>query len=267
MLSIISLLIILTLSLLVTRIASIALSHTGLSKESARFQARSAFTGVGFTTNESERVVNHPVRRRILLLLMLLGNAGIVTAISTFILTFIDFKASEESYLEVLLLVSGLAALLVAAQSSWIDRRLSRLINLALKRYSKLNIKDYAGLLQLAGEYGVSELQVKPEDWLVNKQLINTKLSDEGILVLGIHRDDGKYVGAPRGDTKIRAHDILILYGRESVLASLDQRKKGFWGDREHEQVVEEQKKIEEEEKQSEETEEKDEQNKKEGGA
>lgn len=73
MLSIVSLLIVLTLSILVTRIATVALAHTGLSRESAKFQARSAFTGVGFTTNESEKVVNHPIRRRILLLRMLLG--------------------------------------------------------------------------------------------------------------------------------------------------------------------------------------------------
>jgi Trk-type K+ transport system membrane component len=86
MISVISLLVVLTLSILVTRIATVALTHTGLSQESAKFQARSAFTGVGFTTNESEKVVNHPLRRRILLLLMLLGNAGVVTAVSSLIL-------------------------------------------------------------------------------------------------------------------------------------------------------------------------------------
>ena len=79
---IISLLIILTLSILITRIATVALVVTGLSREAARFQARSAYTGVGFTTDESEKVVNHPVRRKILLVLMLLGNAGIITTIS-----------------------------------------------------------------------------------------------------------------------------------------------------------------------------------------
>lgn len=64
MLSIVSLLLILTLSILITRIATVALTHTGLSREAARFQARSAFTDVGFTTSESEKVVNHPERRR-----------------------------------------------------------------------------------------------------------------------------------------------------------------------------------------------------------
>ncbi len=86
MLPILSLLLIVVLSILITRIATIALIHTGLSRESARFQARSVFTGAGFTTTESENVVRHPVRRRIVMLLMLLGNAGIVTAVASLML-------------------------------------------------------------------------------------------------------------------------------------------------------------------------------------
>jgi len=61
MIAIISLLLVVLLSIIVTRVASIALTHTGISREAARFQARSAFTGSGFTTNESEMVVNHPI--------------------------------------------------------------------------------------------------------------------------------------------------------------------------------------------------------------
>lgn len=74
MAGIITVILILIFSILVTRVAAIALTHTGLSREASKFQARSAFTGVGFTTEESEKVVNHPVRRRILLLLMILGG-------------------------------------------------------------------------------------------------------------------------------------------------------------------------------------------------
>lgn len=85
-----SVLIVLTLSLLVNRIATAALALTGLSRQAAQFQARSAFTGVGFTTNEAELITTHPVRRRIVMLLMLLGNIGIVTSISSLLLTFIN---------------------------------------------------------------------------------------------------------------------------------------------------------------------------------
>ena len=90
MLPVVSFLVVISLSLLVIRIASVALVHTGLSREAARFQAHSAFTGVGFTTSESEKIVSHPVRRRIVMTLMLFGNVGIVTAMSALLLTFLQ---------------------------------------------------------------------------------------------------------------------------------------------------------------------------------
>ena len=64
MAGIISVILILVVSILITRLAAVALTHTGLSKESSKFQARSAFTGVGFTTNESEKVVDYPESRK-----------------------------------------------------------------------------------------------------------------------------------------------------------------------------------------------------------
>jgi hypothetical protein len=76
MAAVVTLLIIVTLSLLVTRIATVALTLTGMSREQARFQARSALTGTGFTTSEAEEVTNHPVRRRIVLFLMLVLHPG-----------------------------------------------------------------------------------------------------------------------------------------------------------------------------------------------
>ena len=57
MAALISVLIAVTLSLLITRFAAEALVLTGLSRQAAYFQARSAFTGSGFTTQESEQFV------------------------------------------------------------------------------------------------------------------------------------------------------------------------------------------------------------------
>ena len=55
-------------SLLVVRVATEALVLTGLSRDLARFEARSAFTGTGFTTQDSAKVTNDPVRRRIIMM-------------------------------------------------------------------------------------------------------------------------------------------------------------------------------------------------------
>ncbi|MGI9432114.1 MAG: potassium transporter TrkA, partial [Myxococcota bacterium] len=91
----ISLLLILGTSMILTRIAAVALEHTGLSQAAARFQARSAFTGTGFTTAEAEQVVGHPVRRRIIMWLMLVGNVGIVSAMAALLLSAIDLRTEQ----------------------------------------------------------------------------------------------------------------------------------------------------------------------------
>jgi hypothetical protein len=239
---IISLLVVLVLSLLIVRIATVALALTGLSQQLARFQARSAFTGAGFTTTESEKVVAHPVRRRIIMLLMLLGNAGIVTAVSSLILSFTQVEEGEglggSLWLRVAALTAGLLGLWAVAQSEWVDQWLSRAITVALKRWTRLDVRDYSSLLHLSGDYAVAEISIREGDWLTGKTLARARLNDEGVLVLGLERAGGKYVGAPRGQTTIQAGDTVILYGRKGTLQNLDQRPGGGRGNWEHVEQV-----------------------------
>lgn len=246
MTSVIAVIIIITISILFTRIATIALMHTGLSKQLARFQARSAFTGVGFTTGEAEKLVNHPVRRRIIMTLMLLGNAGIISVIASLIVTFVD-TGPDKIDLTIRLLVLGgsVIILLLLSSSNIVDKQLSRIISKMLKRYTKLNVRDYAGLLHLSEEYAISELMVEKQDWIANQNLKNLSLRDEGINVLGIKRKSGHYIGVPSGETEILAGDLLILYGRHASFEDLDERKKGVHGSIQHKRAVDEQKILE----------------------
>jgi len=235
MIAVTSLLVVVLISIVITRIAAIALKHTGLSRETARFQARSALSGAGFTTTESERVVNHPVRRRIILLLMLIGNVGIVGAVSSLLLTFLNAADTQAMGLRVVLLITGLVLLWAVSTSDWVDQRLSRLIDWALHRYTRLEVRDYASIMHLAGEYRIVQLNIEAGDWLAEKTLGETRLWDEGIVVLGITRPDGTYLGVPNGSTRILPEDTLIAYGRVSGLAALDQRRADWQGQQEHE--------------------------------
>lgn len=239
-----SVLIVLTLSLLINRIATVALTLTGLSRESARFQARSALTGVGFTTSEAEQVVSHPVRRRIVMLLMLLGNVGIVTAVSSLLLTFLSAVGPREWIFRLLVLGAGLSVLWCLANSKWVDRYLSRLIAWLLKRWTHLEVRDYANLLHLSGDYRVTELDVQSGDWLAERTLAELNLDREGITVLGIARANGRYVGAPKGETRIYPEDTLILYGRLPVLNELDERQADWGGEQAHQQAVADQQQV-----------------------
>ena len=248
MISILSLLVVLIVSLLVVRVATVALTLTGLSRPLARFQARSAFTGAGFTTSESEKVVQHPVRRRIIMLLMLLGNAGIVTAVSTLILTFIGTGetggAVANPWFRILALAVGLSLLWSIAHSQWVDQRMSQVITWALKRWTHLEVRDYAGLLHLSGGYAVVEMQVRSGDWTADRPLSDLNLSDEGVLVLGIEKPDGSYLGAPRGQTKLMDGDVVLMYGPRDLLADLDERPPGSTGNWKHHKAVDKQRSV-----------------------
>jgi hypothetical protein len=249
MFGIISVILIVVFSILITRIASIALMHTGLSKETARFQARSAFTGVGFTTDESEKVVNHPVRRRILQLLMILGNAGIATGVASLIVGFTGIDRDMGTWIRILLLVGAAIILWNLASSRWVDRQFSYLIDKLLNRYSKIDAIDYYSLLRLSGEFRISEVPIAKKHWLCDKKLHNAKLKDEGMIVLGISRKDGNFLGTPDGETYIREDDSLIIYGRASALNKLEKRLKGTRGNQEHKEMMSEQKTVEKKEK------------------
>lgn len=246
MIAIITLLLIIALTMLVTRIATTALILTGLSRQSARFQARSALTGAGFTTGESEHVVNHPVRRRIVMALMLIGSAGIVSAIASLSVSFVGEIEQRQVALRLGLLLGGVVGLLLLARNERVDIWLQRVISRFLRRHSDLDVRDYAALLHVHGEYSVSELEVESDDWLAGRTLAELALSDEGVLVLGVQRGAQAYLGAPRGSARIDAGDVLIVYGPGHRIEDLDRRPKGPEGDEARRAAVTEQQREEE---------------------
>jgi hypothetical protein len=244
MVALTSLLFVLIVSLIIVRIATVALTLTGLSRQSAKFQARSAWTGTGFTTAESESVTKHPVRRRIISWLILLRSVGVVTAGSTLILSFVNVEDAEHGLMRFIWLIGGLVLLWMIWSSEWLDREMSRIISWALKRYTDIDTRDYAGLMHLAGEYAIAEFPVEEGDWLASKSLAELRLPDEGVVVLGIEHPDGTYIGAPRGSSVAVPGDTLLLYGRSPELSALDRRRADYAGEIDRRHAVAEQQRV-----------------------
>jgi len=251
-LSLLSFLVAVFVSATIVRIGSVALELTGLSKEVASFQALSAFAGVGFTTSESEKVVNHPLRRKIIRTLMFLGNAGINTMIATLVLTFVN-KTTTQMTVNFLWLVVGLSVFVLFFRSKFIEKWMRRGIKKVLLKISpSLKILDYYHLLGIEKGYEICRVKVRKGSWLANKTLSELELSKEGILVLGIIRKRGRkesYLGMPKGNIKILPGDILVCYGPANLTEKLAKREKGKEGEKEHRAAIEEQKIREKEER------------------
>ncbi|MEE8619580.1 MAG: hypothetical protein V3T06_00645, partial [Dehalococcoidia bacterium] len=105
------LLITILVSFIVVRIGGFALQLTGIEPDVARFQALSAFSGTGFTTREAERVVGHRTRRRIVTILIILGNAGMVTVIATLVASFTQVSGYIWFLIRLAIIIGGIFGL------------------------------------------------------------------------------------------------------------------------------------------------------------
>lgn len=229
MIALFGLLIIILMSIVVIRIGSIALELTGLSPEIASFQAQSAFSGVGFTTRESEAIVTHPVRRRIIRILILLGSAGVTTSMATLVLAFVG-EHGKAVAIRGLILLTGILAIFLFARSRHIYVLMRKIISAALEKWTTLRIFDYEELLGFNEGYAISRIAVRNDSWLVDKKLGELRLDQHAILILAIYRKINNkkeaFIGGPTGDTIIKAKDVLVCYSKEDVSKQLARKQK-----------------------------------------
>ncbi len=206
------------ISALIIKIGAIALRMTGIDRETAQFQALSAFSGTGFTTSEAENIVNDPRRRKIIKALMILGNVGIVTTLA---MLFLSLQGATVTNALAKFGVIGLLALLLLAfpLSRGLDNLLDNFIMRRLSRSTYFSMGAFSQMMRFARGYGIAELVVSDSDRLSGKTLAESGLSSSDILVLAIRRKHGM-VTAPKAGEKILPDDRLICFGLLDNIAS-----------------------------------------------
>ncbi|MDI1311112.1 TrkA C-terminal domain-containing protein [Prosthecobacter sp.] len=220
---VIALLVIALVSLLAVRVGSTALMMTGISWDTASFQAYSAFFGVGFTTKEAELVVNHPVRRRIIRDLILAGNVGLTSALATLIVTLLQSGSGGNTVLMLGGLIGGLIVMLFISRLAWFQKVLDHVIRHTLERTGMVRALDYELLLRIQHGYVVSEIEVLPDTFLAGRSLRESRPWDRGVVILAIKRDSETIPGIPCRDDLIQAGDVLTAYGKETALQAMTQ--------------------------------------------
>ncbi|MGD1918487.1 MAG: potassium transporter TrkA, partial [Pleurocapsa sp.] len=81
----------------------------------------------------------HPLRRRIIMWLMFLGNAGFITVISSLVLTFVSTSSPGDGLSRLLYLFIGIGILWLIATNRAFNRILTRLVRKALRRWTDLD--------------------------------------------------------------------------------------------------------------------------------
>lgn len=212
-------------TLIITRLATGVLMATGMPQRTARFQARSAYSGTGFTTVEAENVVNHPVRRKVVYALMLLGNLGTPTLVVTVVLGFVA-PGPGDTFERLLGLLGALLLVLLLLSSPPVTRWIEGVGHrYAGPRLLRALAGEAEELLDLGDDFVVSRIPFiqSPGDESV-RSLRGLREQIDDVDVLGVrHGADGDtaYFGDAPTDIELSAGDSLIVHGHKQAVHRL----------------------------------------------
>jgi hypothetical protein len=215
------LLIAILVSFIIVRIGGFALQLTGIEPDVARFQALSAFSGTGFTTREAERVVGHRTRRRIVTILIVLGNAGLVTIIATLVASFTQVTGYTWFFIRLAIIIGGIFGLYQLIIRSNVGQQILDRLQRPLMNRILSEAPVVEEIFRMEKNWGISLITVKRGSKRAGQSVAN--ITAEGDLeILGIDRVD-TYLARPDREEEIMEGDRLLVYAnRKSVKQILD---------------------------------------------
>ena len=213
--SAITVMIIFTISTIVVRISSTIMRLTGLPDNVARFQSLSALTGTGFTTRESELIVNYPIRRRVLMTLMIFGNLGLISISSTFIITFVNIGSDADRIIgQVILLSLALLFNFLVLTNPVIDRLLCSAISKTLSATTNLGKRRFIRLLSLDDDRAVAEHHYRIPEPANHRDIFPEHIE---LTLLTVRGETSRHIGQFDQDFIIEPFQTLICFGSEEM--------------------------------------------------
>jgi hypothetical protein len=213
-------LVVAVLSMAFTRLAAGALIATGLPPDVASFQARSAFSGAGFTTTEAENVVNNPDSRKIISTTMFVGNLGTPTLVVTVLVGFLA-PGPGNTVERVMVAISGLVLAVLLVTNRPMKRWLVKVGQREAQRRLLPRLDNQVvELLSVGDDFVVGAVQVVAGTGSAAQSLRSIDDALPAVRVLGVQQSEG-FFGTPPVDLELAAGDKIIAYGRRSDLQNL----------------------------------------------
>ncbi len=219
-----ALLILLAGSLVIVRVASVFLRLTGLPDHVARFQSISALTGAGFTTTESEAIVNFPIRRKVIVALMLLGNLGLVSVASTIILALSEAVGdSEKMALQAAQMLAAIAVIAVFMMSKTLDSILCGAAAKILRKFLSTEAEQFHVLLAVGADHCVAAHIYRGSQAIAANELLGDLNGISILALMGLHHRVGEIGSA---EAQISKNETLICFASNEEQERLAQRIK-----------------------------------------
>lgn len=203
----------LTIILIVIEINTILFTFTGLKKNIARFQVISMLTGTGFTTGESELIIDHPIRRRLGAFLILFGAFSLAVIISA-----ISSILSDEFFTMKIGYVAGtLVLFLFVLKVGKVKNKLTVLFEHELERNFDLQDMTIKDVFFTEENDCLVEVPLHSSSTMIGGKLIEKLNSEEDINVLSIKRGE-IVIRKKRLNTELQAGDFILMFGDKEVI-------------------------------------------------
>lgn len=186
---------------------------TGLDKKIAKFQVISMLTGTGFTTGESELIIDHPVRRRLGAFLILFGAFSLAVIISA-----ISQLLSDNFFtMEIAYIAGGLVVLLFILRAPFTQNFMSKRMKSELEENYELADLPIRDVLLMDDEDEVREISIMEESPFSGKTFDEIIAKEDDLMLLFIKRGDIN-IRNKSYDTKLEPGDRLVLYGNNPLI-------------------------------------------------
>lgn len=191
--------------LLVVEVLSIAFEMTGVSHDKAKFQVIVMLT-TGYSTKESEIIVQHPVRRKLATFAMIFTYVSNVTLFS--IIVNLTRTVITKSLIAKSLIV--LFILLLFVKNRIVLE--SKLRNEFIKhRLFSVNRTNLYYLLSKNNGYGLYNICVDRMFKFVGETIKESPLKERGVQILNIDKGN-RIIEFPEPDYKMELGDNLLVY-------------------------------------------------------
>ncbi|MGL4606101.1 MAG: TrkA C-terminal domain-containing protein [Eubacteriaceae bacterium] len=224
--SLISFFILIIIYLLVMEIFTVLFRLTGLREDKARFQAISCMTNSGFTTKESELILNSVPRRHLARIMMIFGYLFAVTGVSLLVNLFIRSSPQEINWRTLIYSITFLIVFITVTRSKWLVGKFDRLIEKIVSKRGQRQLSNNVRIYDMYHEKIIAEVFVTcPPSEIIGKTIGEINIKKKYQLNILLIRRGKLILDNIEASDMILKGDRVLIYGSKVNIMDLFQEE------------------------------------------
>jgi hypothetical protein len=220
--SLISFFILIIAYLVIVEIFTVLFRLTGLREDKARFQAISLMTNSGYTSKESELIMNSSIRKNLATLMMLFGYIFAVSGVSLLVNLFIRAGEAQLNWLTLLYSLLFLLIIIAITRSKWLIRHFDRLIEYLAQKKDDGMFCNNIRILEMIHDKLIAEVLITrlPTE-ISGKNLEETNFSRTYMLNVLLIKRGSQIIDHVTPRDELKKGDRVLIYGSKKHIIEL----------------------------------------------